>query len=141
MTGWWWADLLLAVAGGLVLLWAASIIALAVAGPRGPLLKEALRVLPDLLRLVRRLAADPDLPRGVRVRLGLLFAYLALPFDLVPDFIPVLGYADDAVVVALVLRSVVRRAGIDAVRAHWPGTGDGFAVLCRLTGLPLPRNG
>ena len=139
MTGWWWVDLLLAIAGGLVLLWIAMIVALAVVGPRGPLLKEALRVLPDLLRLLRRLAADPDLPRGVRIRLVLLFAYLALPFDLVPDFIPVLGYADDAIVVALVLRSVVRRAGIDAVRSHWPGSGDGFAVLCRLTGLPLPQ--
>ncbi|MDA1358940.1 DUF1232 domain-containing protein [Glycomyces luteolus] len=139
MTGRWWLDLLLAVVGGLALIWIALVIALAVAGPRGPLLREALRVLPDLLRLLRRLAADADLPRGVRILLVLLFAYLALPFDLVPDFIPVLGYADDAIVVALVLRSVVRRAGIEAVRGHWPGTADGFAVLCRLTGLPLPR--
>jgi uncharacterized membrane protein YkvA (DUF1232 family) len=138
MTDWWWADLLLAVAAGLALTWVALICALAVAGPRGPLLREALRVLPDLLRLLRRLAADGGLPRGVRLRLVLLFAYLALPFDLVPDFIPVLGYADDAIIVALVLRGVVRRAGIDAVRAHWPGSDDGFAVLCRLTGLPLP---
>jgi hypothetical protein len=61
--------------------------------------------------------------------------HLATPIDLIPDFIPVLGYADDAVVVTAVLRSVVRRAGIDAVRAHWPGTDDGFAALCRLTGL------
>jgi uncharacterized membrane protein YkvA (DUF1232 family) len=138
MTDWWWLDLLLAIAGGLVLLWIALIIALATAGPRGPLLREALRLLPDLLRLLKRLTADPDLPRGVRVRLVLLFAYLALPFDLVPDFIPVLGYADDAIIVALVLRSVVRRAGIEAVRAHWPGTDDGFAVLCRLCGVGSP---
>jgi uncharacterized membrane protein YkvA (DUF1232 family) len=96
---------------------------------------QALRLLPDVLRLVRRLAADPDLPRGVRVRLALLLAYLAFPLDLVPDVIPVLGYADDAIVVTAVLRSVVRRAGLAAVRRHWPGTPDGFAVLCRLTGL------
>jgi uncharacterized membrane protein YkvA (DUF1232 family) len=138
MTDWWWLDLLLAIAGGLMLLWIALIIALATAGPRGPLLREALRLLPDLLRLLKRLTADPDLPRGVRVRLVLLFAYLALPFDLVPDFIPVLGYADDAIIVALVLRSVVRRAGIEAVRAHWPGTDDGFTVLCRLCGVGSP---
>jgi uncharacterized membrane protein YkvA (DUF1232 family) len=136
MTDWWWLDLLLAIAGGLVLLWIALIITLAIAGPRGPLLREALRLLPDLLRLLKRLTADPNLPRGVRIRLVLLFAYLALPFDLVPDFIPVLGYADDAIIVALVLRSVVRRAGIKAVRAHWPGTDDGFEVLCRIAGLP-----
>ena len=140
MTDWWWVDLLLAIAAGLALTWVALIAALAVAGPRGPLLREALRVLPDLLRLLRRLAADGGLPRGVRLRLVLLFAYLALPFDLVPDFIPVLGYADDAIIVAVVLRGVVHRAGIDAVRAHWPGSDDGFAVLCRLTGLPLPGN-
>jgi uncharacterized membrane protein YkvA (DUF1232 family) len=83
----------------------------------------------------RRLAADRDLPRGVRVRLGLLMVYLAVPIDLVPDFIPVLGYADDAIIVVAVLRSTVRRAGLAAVRAHWPGSDDGFAAMCRLTGL------
>ena len=89
--------------------------------PRGGLLRESLRILPDLVRLLTRLARDPDLPRGVRVRLGLLLGYLALPVDLVPDFVPVLGYADDAIVVVLVLRSVVRRVGVEPLRAHWPG--------------------
>ena len=60
---------------------------------------------------------------------------LATPIDLVPDFIPVIGYADDAIVVTAVLRSVVRRAGLAAIRAHWPGTDDGFAAVVRLTGL------
>jgi uncharacterized membrane protein YkvA (DUF1232 family) len=105
----------------------------------GHLLGEALRILPDLLRLLRRLAADRDLPRGVRVRLVLLMVYLAVPIDLIPDFIPVLGYADDAIIAALVLRSVVRRAGLDAVRRGWPGSDDGFAALCRLTGMAAPR--
>ncbi|MEV4603788.1 DUF1232 domain-containing protein [Amycolatopsis sp. NPDC049253] len=135
MTGSFWWDLVLGLAGGLLLLWLALVAVLVVARPRGDLLREALRLLPDVLRLIRRLAADRNLPRGVRVRLGLLMVYLALPIDLIPDFIPVLGYADDAIVVTLVLRSVVRRAGIDAVRAHWPGTEDGFAGLTRLTGL------
>ncbi|MET7992625.1 YkvA family protein [Amycolatopsis sp. NPDC005232] len=135
MTGSFWWDLVLGVAAGLLLLWLALVAVLVVARPRGDLLREALRLLPDVLRLIRRLAADRELPRGVRVRLGLLLVYLALPIDLIPDFIPVLGYADDAIVVTLVLRSVVRHAGIDAVRAHWPGTEDGFAGLTRLTGL------
>ncbi len=52
-----------------------------------------------------------------------------------PDVIPVLGYADDAIIVTAVLRGVVRRAGIEALHRHWPGTPDGFVVLCRLTGL------
>jgi uncharacterized membrane protein YkvA (DUF1232 family) len=71
----------------------------------------------------------------VRVRLALLMVYLASPIDLIPDFLPVIGYADDAIIVAFVLRSVVRRSGIEAVRAHWPGSDDGFAALSRLTGL------
>jgi uncharacterized membrane protein YkvA (DUF1232 family) len=134
MAGSWWGVAIGAVTA-LVLAWLVLVAALAVARPRNGLLGEALRILPDVLRLVRRLAADKTLPAGVRIRLGLLLAYLALPIDLIPDFIPVLGLADDAIIVTAVLRGVVRRAGIDAVRAQWPGTGDGFAALCRLTGL------
>lgn len=95
-----------------------------------------MRLLPDILRLLKRLAADPGISRGVRVRLALLLAYLALPFDLIPDFIPVLGYADDAIIVALVLRSVTRRAGPEAVTRHWPGTPAGLAAVRRLCRLP-----
>jgi uncharacterized membrane protein YkvA (DUF1232 family) len=135
VTGSFWWDLLLGLVAALLLAWLVLVVALIIVRPRGRLLREALRLLPDVLRLVRRLAADKALPRGVRVRLGLLLAYLALPFDLIPDFVPVLGYADDAIIVTAVLRGVVRRAGIDAVRAHWPGTNDGFTALTRLTGL------
>jgi uncharacterized membrane protein YkvA (DUF1232 family) len=134
-TGSFWWDLVLGVVAALLLAWLALIAGLLIVRPRGNLLHEALRVLPDVLRLIHRLAADETLPRAIRVRLGLLLAYLAVPFDLIPDFLPVLGYADDAIIVTAVLRSVVRRAGLDAVRAHWPGTDDGFAAVARLTGL------
>lgn len=77
-------------------------------------------LLPDLIRLLRSLAANPQLPRGVRVRLILLLAYLLSPIDLVPDFIPILGYADNAIIVAIALRSVTRRAGTRALARH-PG--------------------
>ncbi|KAK1176984.1 DUF1232 domain-containing protein [Streptomyces sp. NBS 14/10] len=53
-----------------------------------------------------------------------------------PDFIPVLGYADDAIAVALVLRTVIRQAGPDTLARHWPGTDDGLTVVRRLAGLP-----
>jgi uncharacterized membrane protein YkvA (DUF1232 family) len=135
MTGSWWQDLLLSIVAALALAWTALIVTLMIIRPRGGLLREAVRLLPDVLRLIRRLAADATLPRGVRARLALLLAYLAVPIDLVPDFIPVLGYADDAIIVTAVLRSVVRRAGLHAVHRHWPGTDDGFATLCHLTGL------
>jgi len=85
-----------------------------------------------VVRLVRRLAGDASLPRSLRWRLGLLLAYLALPFDLVPDFIPVAGYADDVLLVAWVLRSVVRAAGPEALDRHWPGTPQGLDVVRRL---------
>jgi uncharacterized membrane protein YkvA (DUF1232 family) len=134
---WYWQAL---IGIAVVLAWAALIIALLIAKPKGPLLREAIRLLPDLLRLLRGLATDRGMPRGVRIRLALLMVYLAIPIDIVPDFIPVLGYADDAIIVALVLRSTVRHAGLNAVRAHWPGTDEGFAALCRLAGLkPSPN--
>lgn len=63
---------------------------------------------------------------------ALLFIYLAIPIDLIPDFIPVLGYADDAIIVVLVLRSVCRRLSPEELRAAWPGTDDGFVALLRL---------
>jgi uncharacterized membrane protein YkvA (DUF1232 family) len=129
--------LVVSVAIGVVLTYLVLLGALLVARPKGNLLAEALRLLPDLLRLLRRLAGDHGVPRAVRVRLWLLFGYLAMPIDLVPDFVPVLGYADDAIVVSFVLRSVVRRAGGPVVRRHWPGTDDGLAALGRLTGLQL----
>jgi uncharacterized membrane protein YkvA (DUF1232 family) len=127
--------LVLSLCIGLGLLYLGLLVALLLARPKGNFLRETLRLLPDLLRLLRRLAGDADVPRAVRLRLWLLFGYLAIPIDLVPDFVPVLGYADDAIVVALVLRSVVRRAGAPVVHRHWPGTDDGLAALSRLTGL------
>ncbi|MBG0822849.1 DUF1232 domain-containing protein [Planomonospora sp. ID91781] len=129
-----WLTTALSAVGGLVVLWLAALAVLAIVRPRAGLLTEAIRLLPDLLRLISRLARDRALPRGVRIRLWLLLGYLALPIDLVPDFIPVLGYADDAIVVAVVLRSVVRVAGPQALERHWPGTGDGLAAVRRLAG-------
>lgn len=130
-----WRDALISLAGALVASWLALIVALVVIRPKGNLLHESLRILPDLVRLLKNLTTDSTLPRGVRVRLGLLMAYLALPIDLIPDFIPILGYADDAIVVVAVLRSVVRKVGLEPLRRQWAGTPDGFAALCRLAGL------
>jgi uncharacterized membrane protein YkvA (DUF1232 family) len=129
--------LVVGISVGLAVTYLALLVALLVARPKGSSLGEAVRLLPDLLRLLRRLAADSTVPRSARIRLLLLLGYLAIPFDLVPDFVPILGYADDAIVVSIVLRSVVRRAGTPAVRRHWPGTEAGLAALARLTRLSL----
>lgn len=129
------------VIGGVLAVYAVLLLLLWAYARRHPetvTMKDALRLLPDLLRLIRSLLADRSVAVGVRVRLALLLVYLASPIDLVPDFIPVIGYADDVVIVALVLRSVVSRAGADAVRRHWPGTPEGLAVMLRLAGLGTP---
>ncbi len=126
-------SIIAAVALGLAVLWIALIIALRLVAPDEMRVKDAMRLLPDLVRLTNRLARDRDLPRGIRIRLALLLGYLALPIDLVPDFIPVVGYADDAVVVAVVLRSVIRKAGSGTIERHWPGTTEGLAAVYRLT--------
>jgi hypothetical protein len=79
----WW-DILIAIGAGVLLAWVALIVALVIVRPRGGLLRESLRLLPDVLRLLPRLAADRTLPRGVRVRLALLLAYLASPLTWCP---------------------------------------------------------
>lgn len=136
MTGPWWS-VPLAILGGCLAVWAMLVLALLIAARRAadPVsLREVLRLVPDVVGLVRRLAADPTLPRGVRLRLWCLLAYLLLPLDLVPDVIPVVGWADDAIAVALVLRSVVRAAGSEALDRHWPGTPAGLATVRALVG-------
>jgi uncharacterized membrane protein YkvA (DUF1232 family) len=77
--------------------------------------------IPDCVVLVRRLLRDPRVPRRTKVGLWLLIGYLLFPIDLVPDFIPIAGQLDDAILVALVLRSFLRAGGAALVREHWPG--------------------
>lgn len=134
-------DAAVAVIGGVVLIYAVLLVLLALYARRHPEtvgMKDALRLLPDLLGLLRRLTADRALPRGIRVRLVLLLVYLASPIDLVPDFLPVIGYADDAIIVALVLRSVIRKAGNGPLEQHWPGTPAGLVLIKRLAGTATP---
>ena len=78
-------------------------------------------------------------PRAVRFRLYLLVIDLISPLDLIPDVIPGIGYVDDAIIVALAIRSVTRRAGPEAIQRQWPGTPEGLATLlsfARLTPTP-----
>jgi uncharacterized membrane protein YkvA (DUF1232 family) len=124
------------IAVALLATWLLLVLAMLVVRPRGAFLSEAMRLLPDTLRLLKNLALDREVPRSARIPLWLLLAYLAMPFDVIPDFIPVLGYADDAIIAVMVLRWVVRRAGPDAIRRHWPGTPGGLAALARAAKLP-----
>jgi uncharacterized membrane protein YkvA (DUF1232 family) len=138
MPNWW--QVVVVTVGCLIAVWLLLVVAFYVLGrsyDEPTRLRDAVRLLPDVLRLLRRLASDPTLPRGVRVRLVLLGLYLALPIDIVPDFIPVIGFADDVILVAVVLRSVVSRAGEDALDRHWPGTPEGLRVLKQVSRIGI----
>lgn len=132
-----WLVVALSIAAGLLIVWVALVLVLWVQQRRlGGTVdwREIVRLVPDVLRLLKRLATDPRTPRGTRWLLAGLLVYLALPIDLVPDFIPVLGYADDAVAIVLVLRWAIRRAGQDRIESHWPGSEAGLQSLLALTG-------
>jgi uncharacterized membrane protein YkvA (DUF1232 family) len=130
--------LVLAVVISLAILWLAFVAALAIFRPKVGL-RDAVRILPDLLLMLGGIAQDTTLPLLVRVRLWLLLFYLALPIDLVPDVIPIIGYADDAILAIWVVRSVVRRSGIETLQRHWPGTPEGLEVVKHLAGLAPPK--
>lgn len=134
----WWQPIA-AVVGGLLLVWFALLVAMLLVS-RGRVDRltalDALRLGPDVLRLTRRLVADRSLPRAVRWWLGALLLYLLSPIDLVPDFLPVIGFLDDAIVVAIVLGFATRRAGGAAIDRHWPGTDAGLAALRSVLRLP-----
>ena len=106
-----------------------------IAAPEETSLHDALQLLPDIVRLLRSLVADKTIARRARWLVLALLGYLAFPVDLIPDFIPVVGYADDAIVACFVLRHVIRTAGSDKLREHWTGTAEGQATVGRLLRL------
>ena len=126
--------LILAVVVSLVILWIAFVGAMLIFRPRTDL-REAMRILPDLLLMLGAIAQDGTLPWTVRLRLWLVLFYLAVPIDIVPDVFPVIGWADDAILVAWVVRSVVRRSGPEALARNWRGSADGLDVVKRLAGI------
>jgi uncharacterized membrane protein YkvA (DUF1232 family) len=115
-------------------LWALGLVVVWLAAPSRASALDLARVLPDLLRMTAAIARDPATPRSCKVALGGLAVWLASPIDLIPEFIPVIGPLDDIVVTAIVLRWVGRRVGVDALRAHWPGSDEGFGLVLRLLG-------
>jgi uncharacterized membrane protein YkvA (DUF1232 family) len=119
----------------LVVVWVGFVAVLFVTRPDESTLADTARLIPDTFRLVRRLATDRTISLATRLPVWLLVAYLASPIDLVPDFIPIVGYADDAILTSLVLRHLIRRAGPDKLTEHWPGTPDGLDRLRRLLRL------
>ena len=126
----WWTWLLISL--GIVLAVYAAFIAWLVIRGRREDARTLATFIPDCIVLVTRLARDPRVPRSRKFILFALVAYLGLPFDLVPDFIPVAGQLDDAIVVALVLRHFIRAGGEPILRELWPGPEQSLALILRL---------
>jgi uncharacterized membrane protein YkvA (DUF1232 family) len=95
---------------------------------------------PDCAVLFARLVRDRRLRARRKLLLVALAAYLAFPVDLVPDFLPVVGHLDDAIIVGIALRAVLRGGGVELVLEHWPGPPGSLAVLLRLTGAERPAS-
>lgn len=114
-----------------VALYAAFVAALVALGRRQDA-RALAGFIPDCVVLVRRLLRDPRVPRRSKLLLGALAGYLVMPIDLVPDVIPIAGQVDDAIVLALVLRAVLRTSGPDLVREHWPGPRASLDVVLRV---------
>ena len=126
---WPWGVLMMAVA-----LYLVAVAALIAAGRREDA-RALAGFIPDCMVLVSRLARDRRISRPRRAVLWLVLAYLAFPLDLVPDFLPVAGQLDDAVILGLALRVLVRGGGVDLVRRAWPGPEASLAIVLRAAGL------
>ena len=119
------------IAGGVVLaLYGVLVIALVLAGRRSDAVALA-RFIPDCIVLFKRLLGDPRVSGWRKAAIVMLVAYLAMPIDLVPDFIPVAGQLDDVLVIALVLRVALRAGGPQLLREHWPGPEESLRVVTR----------
>jgi uncharacterized membrane protein YkvA (DUF1232 family) len=127
-----WTVLLIAVVV-LAGVYAAGVIALLLSGRRDDA-RALAGFVPDCVVLLSRLRNDPCVPRRRSLVLVALVAYLSSPIDLVPDFLPVIGYLDDALIVALALRWITRDCARSQIAAHWPGPEASLGVVLRLAG-------
>src|SRR5215208_502551 len=132
----------LVVTGAVLLGVYAALLVLLAVGARQWDIRLIARMAPYCAVLFKRLLADSRVPSRWKLACALALVYLALPFDLVPDFIPVLGQLDDALLVALVLRGLLRSAGPLLLREHWPGPAALLVPLERfVSAAPAPGGG
>ncbi len=135
-------SILIGVLSGIMLAWLILIAAIWLTRPDDLGVGDMIRLLPDLLRLFKRVATDRAVPRMVRVELVLLLCYLVSPMQLIPDFIPVIGFLDDAVLVAIMLRIVgAYRGPADAAETLAWHTGRTAGVVSGLWSGPIRLKG
>lgn len=126
-----WSQWLLLCGGATLVIYAGFVAVLMLAGRRHDA-RALAGFIPHCIVLFRRLLADGRVSRRSKLLVAAVIGYLAMPIDLVPDFIPVAGQLDDAIFVALVLRSVLRAGGPELLREHWPGPAVSLNALTRL---------
>jgi len=119
---------------GLVALWAALLVLFWLVRPKDVSARELIRVIPDVVRLIRSVITDRGAPFDVRLVLIGLLVWIISPIDLIPEFIPGLGPLDDVIVAIVAMRYTRRRMGLTALRSRWNGSDDGFALLVRVIG-------
>ena len=99
------------------------------------LLTDAALLVPNILKLVGRLVMDPRVPRRAKITLGMAAAYVMSPVDLIPEMIPVVGWADDILILMFAIDSLIDRAGSEIVDEHWDGPGDLLSLVREVVGL------
>ena len=122
------------VVAALVAVWALLLLVFWLLRPKDVPVREVIRVIPDVLRLLRALVTDGAVPLDVRIVLVGLIAWILSPIDLIPEFIPGLGPLDDVIVAVVAMRYTRRRIGIDGISARWTGSDDGLRLLVRVIG-------
>ena len=118
----------------LLALWAALLVVFWLVRPRDVSARELIRVVPDVVRLIRSVITDRSAPLDVRAVLVGLLIWIVSPIDLIPEFIPGLGPLDDVIVAIVAMRYTRRRMGLETLRSMWRGSDDGFALLVRVIG-------
>jgi uncharacterized membrane protein YkvA (DUF1232 family) len=99
------------------------------------LVTDAVLMMPNIIKLIGRLLRDPRVPRRAKITLGLAAAYVASPIDLIPEVIPVIGWADDVLVLMFAIDSLIERAGNEVVEELWDGPGDLLSLVRDVVGL------
>ncbi len=127
-----WQLWTLSLLGGLALVWIVAVLFLVFVG-RSTQARALAGFIPDCIILIGRLLHDPRVPRRRKLLLAATAGYLALPIDLVPDFIPVIGQLDDAIILAFVIRHLLR-GNEQVIRELWPGPEQSLELLLRLIG-------
>ena len=94
-----------------------------------PAVQKALTAVPNLIKLGYRLLRDRRVPVKHKAFLWAALAYGVAPVDLIPDFIPFIGRADDLLILAFALNSLFEAAGEAVVHEHWDGTGDVLEIV------------